>query len=199
MCRGEDCYKNIIAVTNRNLCDRPYMEQIERICSRHPKAVLVREKDLPVDEYARLLAQVQEICLRYGVQCIAHTYTDAAVQCGIDVVHYPLNLLQDEMHHPVSKKKILHIRKKGASVHSVEEALLAEALGADYLTAGHIFETGCKPGAAPRGKDFLRSVCTAVKIPVYAIGGMSASEKCVESMVLCGAAGICVMSECMQW
>lgn len=175
------------------------MEQIERICSRHPKAVLVREKDLPVDEYARLLAQVQEICLRYGVQCIAHTYTYAAVQCGIDVIHYPLNLLQDEMHHHVSKKKILHIRKKGASVHSVEEALLAEALGADYLTAGHIFETGCKPGAAPRGKDFLRSVCTAVKIPVYAIGGMSASEKCVESMVLCGAAGICVMSECMQW
>ena len=60
-----DIYKHIIAVTNRYLCRRPFEEQIESICRRHPRAVLLREKDLTEEEYASLFSSVQEICRRY--------------------------------------------------------------------------------------------------------------------------------------
>lgn len=196
---SDEYYKNVIAVTNRYLCSRPYPEQIRRVCERHPKAVLVREKDLPEEEYIRLLESVKEICSRYGVCCIAHTYMDAALKCGIDSVHFPLGLLQEKAAHPVLLKRMRQIKCIGVSVHSVEEALLAGKMGADYITAGHIFATGCKPGAEPRGTEFLKQVCQAVTVPVYAIGGMTATKRCVESMILCGASGICLMSECMQW
>lgn len=58
-------YENVIAVTNRSLCQRPFAEQIERVCSFHPKAVILREKDLPEEEYSRLAEQILEICKRY--------------------------------------------------------------------------------------------------------------------------------------
>ena len=61
----------------------------------------------------------------------------------------------------------------GTSVHSVEDAIKAEQLGATYMTAGHIFATDCKKGLPPRGLDFLKNVCDAVEIPVYAIGGIN--------------------------
>ncbi|MFQ9412022.1 MAG: thiamine phosphate synthase [Evtepia gabavorous] len=50
----------------------------------------------------------------------------------------------------------------GTSCHSVAEALEAQALGATYLLAGHIFDTSCKPGLPGRGLDFLAQVCAAV-------------------------------------
>lgn len=50
----------------------------------------------------------------------------------------------------------------------------AQALGATYLLAGHIFDTSCKPGLPGRGLDFLAQVCAAVPLPVYAIGGITA-------------------------
>ena len=47
-------------VTNRHLAARPYLEQIRRVCQLHPAAVIVREKDLEEEDYARLAGQ----CLR---------------------------------------------------------------------------------------------------------------------------------------
>ena len=49
---------------------------------------------------------------------------------------------------------------------------MAQDLGADFVFAGHIFETDCKKGLAPRGLDFLKQVLDAVEIPVYGIGGI---------------------------
>ena len=57
-------YENVIAVTNRSLCQRPFAEQIERVCSLHPKAVILREKDLPEEEYSRLAEHITYLCKR---------------------------------------------------------------------------------------------------------------------------------------
>ena len=62
----------------------------------------------------------------------------------------------------------------GTSVHSTEDAIFAEESGADYITAGNIFETDCKKGLKGKGVNFLRNVCDSVNIPVYAIGGINA-------------------------
>ena len=51
-------YKNVVAVTNRSLCERPFLEQIERVCACHPKALILREKDLSEEEYFLLAKEV---------------------------------------------------------------------------------------------------------------------------------------------
>lgn len=94
-------------------------------------------------------------------------------------------------------RKILQGMKViGTSVHSLEEALEAERLGASYVTAGHIFSTECKPGLEPRGLTFLQKICEGVKIPVYAIGGIHPDN--LEKIAQTGAAGACMMSEFMR-
>ena len=142
-------YENVIAVTNRSLCQRPFAEQIERVCSLHPKAVILREKDLPEEEYSRLTEQILEICKRYQVPCILHTYVNVAEKLHHPYIHLPIFLLEKY------EGKLGGFRQIGSSVHSVEDALKAESLGADYLTAGHIYTTDCKKGLPPRGLEFL--------------------------------------------
>lgn len=58
-------YRDLIAVTNRHLCSRPFTEQITRVCKLHPKALILREKDLPEEEYFSLARQVKEICEQF--------------------------------------------------------------------------------------------------------------------------------------
>ena len=162
----------IIAVSNRKLCNRPFLEQIERVCKIHPEAVILREKDLTEEEYGTLAKEVMNICSRYQVSCILHNFWKTALELGCTSVHLPLPILQkitDE-----EKKKFTKI---GISIHSVEEAKEAEQLGASYLTAGHIYATDCKRGLPPRGLGFLKEVCREVSIPVYGIGGIKFDEE----------------------
>ena len=86
-------------------------------------------------------------------------------------------------------------RVLGTSCHSVEDAREAEKLGCTYITAGHVFATDCKKGLAPRGLDFLRAVCRAVDLPVWAIGGITPEN--FPSVRAAGARGGCVMSGLM--
>lgn len=81
---------------------------------------------------------------------------------------------------------------QGVSVHSVEDALAAQNSGADYLLAGNIFETFCKPGKPGRGLEYLTEICNAVDIPVYAIGGVNHEN--ISEVIGCGAYGAAVSS-----
>lgn len=119
-----DIYKHIIAVTNRHLCRRPFEEQIESICKKHPRAVLLREKDLTEDEYASLFRRIQEICHRHEVPCIPHTFIEAARQQGSAGIHLPLHILTSR------PEAVTWFQTAGASVHSVQEAAEAEKAGA---------------------------------------------------------------------
>ena len=94
------------------------------------------------------------------------------------------------------RRKYPHIKKIGTSIHSVEDAVFAESHGADYITAGHIFTTDCKKGLPGRGIDWLKSICHAVSIPVYAIGGISDAN--VSMLSDCNIAGYCMMSSSMK-
>ena len=168
------------------------MEQLERVCKCHPEALILREKDLTEKEYEVLAEQVLELCKQYQVPCILHTYINTAEKLSHLMIHLPLPLLEkysDRLH---------DFQMIGCSVHSVEDALKAEKLGATYLTAGHIYATDCKKGLPPRGLDFLMSVCEKVNIPVYAIGGIHMGTGQMEEVMKCGAKGGCIMSEMMK-
>lgn len=190
----EDIFRNVIAVSNRKLCTRPFLEQIEIVCRYNPQALILREKDLSEREYGQLGKAVKEICEKYGVTCIYHTFYKAAEKVGVRNIHLPLWQLE-KLDESYKQKKFDFI---GASIHSVEEARKAEKLGASYLTAGHIYKTGCKPDLHPRGLEFLKEVCQSVDIPVYAIGGIHLEKQQLSEIYEAGARGGCVMSEVMR-
>lgn len=206
MSGGEGAFSNIIAVTDRKLCDRPFAEQIRRVCSARPAALLLREKDLAPEEYAVLAKEILAICAGYEVPCILHFHSQAAERLKYRKLHLTLDALRGlrEAGDHTSYNVL------GCSVHSVGEALEAEALGATYLVAGHIYATDCKKGVPPRGIPFLKEVCAAVPLPVYAIGGIRlegdaeashTKEPCARQMqeiFCCGAKGACMMSDMMR-
>ena len=184
------CMSDLICVTNRKLCG-DFWERVREVAAAHPHSIVLREKDLPEKDYALLAAQVMEICKRYGTPCTLHSFPETALRLGAERIHLPLPMLRT-----LPEKQKQQFLVIGASVHSAEEAREAQMLGADYLTAGHIFATDCKKGLPGRGLRFLKEVCSAVSVPVYAIGGITPER--MPDIRRNGAAGACVMSGLMQ-
>ena len=182
---------DILCVTNRKLCREDFLTRIERIAACHPAGIILREKDLNPEDYKELAAAVMEICEQHGVKCILHSFPDVAISLQADAIHLPLHLLR-----AMSQEQKAQFTDLGASCHSVEDALEAQALGCTYITAGHVFETDCKKGLPGRGLDFLRNVCAAVDIPVYGIGGIDADN--IALVRDTGASGACLMSSLMM-
>ncbi|WP_143786595.1 thiamine phosphate synthase [Paenibacillus amylolyticus] len=80
----------------------------------------------------------------------------------------------------------------GVSVHSIDEAKIAEERGADYLFFGHVYSTNSKPDLEPRGLYALAEVCSGVSIPVMAIGGIEPGN--IHAIRSTGAQGVAVIS-----
>ena len=189
---------DVIAVTNRRLSQRPFLEQIKRVCQLRPEAVILREKDLSETEYAKLAEEVYNITTSYDVRLIIHTYINVARELGINTVHMSLHNMSEYRKEFIDNVNKTNNIKTGCSIHSVEEAVEARNMGASYITAGHVYATDCKKGLAPRGLDFLKNVCDSVDIPVYAIGGIDIDDGRRKEVKKYGAAGSCIMSGMMK-
>lgn len=213
---------DVIAVTNRKLSQRPFLEQIKRVCQLRPEAIILREKDLSETEYAKLAEEVYNITTGYDVRLIIHTHINVARELGINTVHMSLHNMREyrkefivnvnKMDNTINANSINSVNSinitadinsnvditTGCSIHSVEEAVEARNMGASYITAGHVYVTDCKKGLAPRGLDFLKNVCDSVDIPVYAIGGINIDDGRREEVKKYGAAGSCIMSGMMK-
>ncbi len=163
------------------------MERIEELASCRPAGIILREKDLPEEEYRALAKAVLAVCQKQNTICILHQFVKTARELNCRFLHLPLPLLQT-----LSQEEKNAFSVIGASCHSLEEAVLAEKLGCAYVTAGHIWDTDCKKDLPGRGLEWLRHVCESVSIPVYAIGGIKAENIALARKA--GAAGACVMS-----
>lgn len=179
---------SITVVTNRHLCEEAFLVRIERLLDAGIDRLILREKDMTADAYLRLAEQVMKIACRYDTECVMHSFKEVARSIGCPRIHLPLAKL-DAVEEKANWQSV------GVSVHSVREAREAVAGGADYLVAGHIFETACKAGLAGRGVGFLQEVCD-IGLPVHAIGGIEADN--VHLLRSVGIAGICVMSSAMR-
>lgn len=207
-------FSKVIAVSNRHLTRLPYLEQADRICSFHPRAFLLREKDLPLEDYLRLAEEVKRICDRHHVTLISHFYPEAAARIGTRFLHLPLWKLRElqqgdceETGGKLDREYSIETagearnflpQQIGVSVHSAEEAREAVRLGASYLTAGHVFATDCKKGVPPRGLEFLKEICELAPVPVYGIGGIRLDTEQIREVLAQGAAGACIMSQMMR-
>lgn len=177
----------MIAITDRSLCREPFLDRIRRIAEAGPEMMILREKDMPDADLLALAADVLDVCETHGVPLSVNSAVSVARELDICRVHLPMGMLR--------ASDLSCFSLVGASVHSPEEAVEAEGLGADYVIAGHVYPTACKIGE-PRGTGFLKAVVDSVDIPVYAVGGIRPEN--YGKVMGCGAAGACVMSSIMR-
>ena len=180
----------LICVTNRKLCQDNFLDRINMIAEGKPYAVMLREKDLALCEYEALTIKVKHICSNNKVMLIINHNIEVALKLCIPNIHLSMMELRKY------KNQLDIFDNVGASVHSMEEAMEAQKLGADYIIAGHIYSTSCKQGVPPRGLSFLEGICSKIKIPVFAIGGITSDKK--SEILKTGAKGMCIMSEIMN-
>ena len=188
----------ILAITNRLLCPGgtdAFLRQIDKIAASGVKAVILREKDLPPEEYEALARDVSALCAARNVQFIVHSHIQTALNLRCPYLHLPLRLCAFAPR-TFGSMRGEFTEKIGVSVHSQEEALLALEYGASWLIAGHVFSTKSKEGLEGRGLDFLAGICKLSSVPVYGIGGIN--EENISLVAKTGAAGVCLMSSLMQ-
>ena len=192
--------QNVICITNRHLLNDDmslFFERIAHLAKAKPYSIILREKDLSEHDYLSLALRTSVLCSSSGTRFFVHNFPMAALKASAVGLHMPLHRLKEYIETNPAEAELVRSRIEylGASCHSTEDAVLAESLGCNYITAGHIFETDCKKGLPGRGPDFLKDVVQAVSIPVFAIGGIDESN--IEDIKKAGAAGACIMSSAM--
>ena len=185
----------LLCVTNRALCADSLPMQVRRVLTARPAGILLREKDLEPAAYASLAHEIAPLCREAGVPLAVHTHVAVARELGCRHLHLTLPALE-ALPQP-EREALAREFELSTSCHSVDDALRAVELGCARIIAGHVYETDCKPGLEPRGLAFLRAVCDAVRVPVWAIGGVTPER--LPELAEAGAAGACMMSAFMRF
>lgn len=150
--------------------------------------VQLRDKDASTDELTVQAKALIPLCAKANVPFVINDDVEAALAVGADGVHVG----QDDVTCSRARALLGPDRIVGVSVQTLDEALEAQAAGADYLGVGAMFGTPTKPEAVDVSFEELASICEAVDIPVVAIGGIN--EKTIPSVAGLGADGVAVVS-----
>lgn len=188
-------------VTNSLLCDN-LIDRLYYVLDAYSKgeilkdfivdSVIVREKELDIDQYRSLFEDVEKLCSTYNIKTYAHNHWGLAIDLGIKNIHLPM----DSFKELCKSGRIDKFKSIGVSIHSLEEAKFVQENGGNYANFGHVFVTDCKKGLKPRGLDQLQEICENVDIDIFAIGGIDQDNSNLS--IKYGAAGVCMMSNIMN-
>ncbi len=148
----------------------------------------LREKELDEVHFLEEAKELQQLCREYQVPFIVNDNVDIAIAMNADGVHVG----QSDMEAGDVRAKLGSDKIIGVSAQTVEQAILAEKHGADYLGVGAVFPTGSKDDADDVSYETLKAICEAVSIPVIAIGGIT--QENVKELAGSGICGIAVIS-----
>ena len=180
----------LYAVTDRHWLaeGEPLSHAVRQALEGGTTLVQIREKTLDEAAFEAEALELQALCRKYHVPFIVNDNVELALRIGADGVHVG----QEDMEAGQVRELIGPDRILGVSAQTVEDALRAEAAGADYLGVGAVFPTGSKDDAVEVPHDVLRAICNAVSIPVVAIGGITYEN--MDQLAGSGIAGISVIS-----
>ncbi|MGN0711613.1 MAG: thiamine phosphate synthase [Anaerovoracaceae bacterium] len=179
----------LYAVTDRAwLNGATLYEQVELALQGGATFIQLREKELDEENFLKEAIEIQELCRQYGVPFVVNDNVDIALRMNADGVHVG----QSDMEAGDVRKLIGEDKILGVSAQTVEQAVLAQKRGADYLGVGAVFHTGSKDDADDVSHETLKAICDAVDIPVVAIGGISRDN--VMQLSGSGICGIAVIS-----
>lgn len=150
--------------------------------------VQLREKGASTAAVAEQARSLIPLCREAGVPFVVNDDVEAALLAGADGVHVG----QSDAACAEARAALGPHAIVGVSAQTVEQALAAQAAGADYLGVGAVFGTATKPDADDVGIDGLAAICAAVDIPVVAIGGLN--DRTIPALSGTGADGVAVVS-----
>ena len=179
----------LYAVTDRHWLEgRTLHEVVKESLEGGVTFIQLREKKLDEEHFLKEAKDLKELCREYHVPFVINDNVEIAIEMDADGVHVG----QSDMEAGDVRAKLGPDKIIGVSAHSVEEGLLAEKHGADYLGVGAMFPTGSKADVQELSYETLKDSCAAVSIPVVAFGGIS--QENVAKLAGSGICGVAVIS-----
>lgn len=178
----------LYAVTDRHWLDgRTLKEVVLESLEGGVTMLQLREKHLDEAHFLEEAKELQMLCRSWHVPFLINDNVEIALAMEADGVHVG----QSDMAAGDVRKKLGDDKIIGVSAQTVEQALLAEKAGADYLGVGAVFPTSSKDDANEVTYETLKAICSAVSIPVVAIGGITQENiHRLAGSGICGAAVI---------
>lgn len=179
----------VYAITDRTwLGEESLANQVEQSLKGGVTLLQLREKDLEHEEFLKEAIQIGALCHKYKVPFIINDSVEIACRVRADGVH----IGQSDMELKQARQQLGPEAIIGVSVQTLEQALEAQENGADYLGVGAVFPTETKSDARMVSRAVLTQICSSVKIPVVAIGGIT--EDNIRELVGTGINGVSVIS-----
>lgn len=179
----------LYAITDRTWLDgKPLAEAVEEALKGGATILQLREKTLSQAEFLNEAIRLKPLCQAYHVPLIINDSVDIAIKANADGVHVGQSDMQaGQVREKLGPDKIL-----GVSCKTVEQAIEAQAQGANYIGVGAMFPTQTKTDTEQVTVETLKAICQAVTIPVVAIGGINTNN--MATLKDTGIAGIVAIS-----
>ena len=175
-----------------NYSEEEFLYRVEQALMGGITLLQLREKDKSTREYMDLAEKVHTLTKKYNVPLIIDDRVDVALAIDAEGVHVG----QSDMPVSIARKLMGEDKIVGATTKTVEQAVEAYAQGADYLGVGAIYPTTTKVKTVLTSTETLGNICSAVPIPVNAIGGLNKDN--IDVLKGIPIAGICVVSAIMK-
>jgi len=176
-------------ITDASLSVAGNCSDVHSALSCDVKAVQYRNKDGQTKQMFDEALQIKQMCKDCDAAYLINDRVDIALAVDADGVH----LGQSDMPFAAARRLLGPDRIIGLTVHSLDEALQGQSLGADYLGVSPIFSTATKPDAGkPAGISLIEQIRKEVSLPLIAIGGINHSN--ARQVVDAGADGLCAIS-----
>lgn len=163
----------VYAITDRYwLNGASLSSQVEDVLNNGATFLQLREKEFSHEEMVTEAKEIQKIAAKYHVPFVINDDIYAAKEINADGVH----IGQSDMEYQKAREILGDDKIIGVSASTLEEAVAAEKMGADYIGVGAVFHTDTKEDATSLTFEDLKTITNTVSIPVVAIGGISADN-----------------------
>lgn len=179
----------LYAVTDRSHIGKKSLSQkVQEVIEGGATFIQLREKNLNQADLLLEAKEIQALCKKAHIPFVINDDVQLAKKIDADGVHVG----QEDMEAARARELLGPDKIVGVSAQTVQQALLAEKMGADYLGVGAVFPTNSKDDAEDVSFETLKAICEAVKIPVIAIGGIHKDN--VLQLKGSGIVGVAVIS-----
>jgi thiamine-phosphate pyrophosphorylase len=177
-----------VIMDTQNFSGRSHIEAAGQAIRGGATVIQLRDKLLPKKKLLPVARQLRNLCTEHNVLFIANDYLDLALASDADGLH----LGQDDLPIKIARRLLAMDKILGCSVTTVDQAITAEADGADYIAVGSIYPTTSKETAVVVGLERLRQISEAVSLPLVAIGGITRDN--AAEVIAAGASSVAVIS-----
>lgn len=185
LCRLKGLYVIIDAET---LNYKNELEVAARAISGGASVIQLRDKKRTKRELLHLAREMNELCHGAGVLFIVNDHLDVALATECDGLH----IGQEDLPVSIARRELQVEKIIGVSARTVEQALEAQAEGADYIAAGSVYASPSKPSAEVIGLEQLRKIRQSITLPMVAIGGINREN--IAEVMSTGVQAVAVIS-----